>query len=246
MQKHSHALPTVTDLLLSSTRLYKQFFSIFFRYASWLLVPIAINVIAVSTLPESIAEWIVIVNWFIAFGILHPWLAITFTLLLGQIKEKIVLPDQLGEIAWRYFFIYIFVFLAVLIATLLGAVAFIIPGLFVCSILGFSPFILLLEKTNVKDALKESLELTKGRIIKVTYRFLSGLILIQVLEYVFAFLIFATLVYFVNHGHTEYNLHLIILYDTLQQIFHILFIPLYIIYPTLLYFSLKNDTIGNV
>jgi len=235
-------LPGILSLLGQSFSIYRKYFSIFYSYSAWLLVPLVISLLAFISFEKDVADLVDFIFNILVYSLLVTWLSIVFISLVPHLKkDRKINAASFGVDAWYLLIPFLIVGLVVGLVNLLGFVLLIVPGLIFSTWLAFSGIIVVLEKAQLSEAMKKSRSLVQGRTLAVFYRIYGGLFIIASF-YLFT-LIGADVIQATLSGadiQTALLSQPSILNETIYRLIEILVLPLVFIYQTLLYLELRK------
>ncbi|MCH8049575.1 hypothetical protein IH979_02590 [Patescibacteria group bacterium] len=234
-------LAGVTGLLRHALSLYFKHFSLYFGYAAWLILPLVITVLAFAAFSADVVQIVDFVS-LIILTILAIWVSIIFMKMTFRFNQnKKVQPRRISAEAWNLIIPFMLSLVLVELIQLAGTILLIIPGIIFFVWFEFAYVIVALENAPVLASLSMSRELSRGRFWKTLWRLAGGIVIIA-LFYTVAFAIvfmigFSTTdLSLIDYASTPPNLFEEIFYRLLD----IIFLPLFVIYLTLLYLELKR------
>ena len=231
---------TVTELLRLTSTIYRRNAGLYLGYAGWLMIPSSAVAIAAAVVhPEQ--SWILDLGQVVIFLMtLGVW--ILLTRITGNIvaQQKINL-DELSrktmELLWPVFWVG----LAVTVIQVVGFVLLIIPGVLFLVWYGFAEMEVVINEQRGLTALRESRALSRGRFFPVLWRLLLGpLVLLAVYVSLSAGLI--SLVELIATGSvTFFTGAPSLAANLIQTITDVFALPIFVIYPAVLYLDLKQS-----
>jgi hypothetical protein len=235
-------LPGILSLLGQSFSIYRKYFSTFYSYSAWLLVPLVVSLLAFISFEKDLANLIDFIFNILIYSLLVTWLSIVFISLVPHLKkDRKINAASFGIDAWYLLIPFLIVGLVVSLINLLGFVLLIIPGLIFSTWLAFSGILVVLEKAQLSEAMKKSKAMVQGRTFAVFYRLYGGMFIIASM-YLFT-LIGADIIQALISG-SDLQTALLsqpsILNETIYRLIEILVLPLVFIYQTLLYLELRK------
>ncbi|PJA45162.1 hypothetical protein CO174_05000 [Candidatus Uhrbacteria bacterium CG_4_9_14_3_um_filter_50_9] len=239
---------TVTELLLRSYRLYRKHVWTLLGYAAWLLLPsAAFLALEFSRETYQDAVWFIPVVLLVATSVifLGLWLTIILTKLCAVIIDGKTLDlKTLQHASWMLITPLLAVtFLQTIIVTG-GALLFIIPGLIFLVWYAFAQFALILDGTRGLQSLSQSKQLVQGRFWIVTWKLVSGPIIITFI-YTSILVALITTIGLATGAQIEplFEEGAPLWVGILESIADMFVTPMMLMYFTLLYIELKNHPV---
>jgi len=215
----------------------------FVGYSSWLFLP-AIAFFALSFYPEKnnlslfLETVITITDLFLTFLV-----GITLLLVIHKLVHKTSYTQEtLKKETIRFISPSAVVLLLQFLAIVSGTILLIIPGIIAAVWFAFAQFMVLFEKKNGVEAMKESRKLIDGRFFSVFFRLIYGPVVIQILFAFFISLIISAV--FLYTGETidlEIVENIPSWIPLLQSAAEILILPMLATYMMMLYKQLKES-----
>ena len=157
------------------------------------------------------------------------------------VAGKKVEPRAISNDAWQLILPVMLTTILVELIEVGGLLLLIIPGLIFFVWYEFAYVIVALENTSIMDSLRQSRALSRGRFWQVFWRMFAGLFsifLIYLIGYVLVFYIgfLVTDLNFIDYAATPPTL----IEEVLYRLVEIFVFPLFVIFHTLLYLTLKK------
>jgi len=232
-----------TAKLLSNTwKIYKEHYILIFGYVGWLLVPFVIHILVSITFSKDIIK----ISYFvttIAEIILALWVSVLLISAVPILKRKKV--RHLKKISTRSWKLIIPYFLTSIIFGFIvaaGITMLIIPGIIFYTWFLFAETVVVLEKSSIRKSFKTSKGLVKGRLLKILGQYLCGQIVIA-----FIFTIFIVLAYLALGPLQGVSFEMMLkapptlIGQAIEYILTLVFLPIIVIFETLLYLSAKES-----
>lgn len=241
------SLSSVPELLGQTWELYKTNFRLLIGYSAWMLVPLVISVlitVAFGSEGQEVNEFVTgLLNLFV-----FTWLSIIFILItLRLASEKKVKIRSMSAQAWKVFVPYLLLLVLKSIAVGVGFLLLIVPGLILSIWWLFADMTLISKGTGVIDSLKQSRELVRGRWWPVFGRNLGGILTIAIIYIVILAVIMLILsAVFGGDPFSFLDTPATLMETVIVQIMDILFVPLFVMYVTLLYKNVLDTPAPNV
>ncbi len=236
-------LKGVTGLFQETVFLYRREFPLLFGYASWLLIPIALSFLAMTILtgPAAVIANFVVLTLYLVLAV---WIVVILILLtpVVQTRKKFKLKN-IGYRAWRVVIAYLLISIIVTSINIIGTLLFIIPGIIFGVWFSFASIIVVFKEIRLLDALKASRKLVRDKFWPVLWRLVGGFFMIAGL-YLLALWVGFLIIGFIG-GHDAETILLAtpgIAEQTFASIVDVFFLPMFVMYHTLLFLDLtKND-----
>ena len=225
------------DLARISWTLYIRHARTLIGYSAWLLVPMALSVLLSLAFPVDAIDVASTISGTLGL-IIGTWVTIviiTATPILQN--KKRIRPRVLSKRAWNLFLPYILLSIAINLLTGIGLVLLIVPGLLVAVRLSFAQILLVQERLDPLEAIKESYRRTTHKTGMLLKRLFFGILFIGLpygLLAAFIAIGFAStrgLDLWTFFVHSQPTLFEIITFQFLD----ILFLPIFLIYWVLMY-----------
>ncbi|MBU0614343.1 hypothetical protein KJ766_03640 [Patescibacteria group bacterium] len=236
--KNTNALELVGRMF----SLYKTHFNVYFGYAAWLFVPVALTVLAFITLNSSNFELVNIILSLFVTLLLGTWIQIICIQLTQKIdKKKTIHFKKISSEAWKLMVPYLLISIVTGVMILLGFVFLIIPGIIASVLLVFATTIVALEYKPIWQAIRQSYKLASKNFFSILLKLVVGyfsILAIYLLGYlmIYAFGWFLSGVDFMSYFQSSPTL----VEDLLTKSLSIVLLPLFPIFHTLLYLDSKN------
>lgn len=240
--KQAPALPGVFLLLQDTLSMYGKYFSFFFGYSAWLLVPVVISVLARTTLDSESVQIIDLLFNVTLYVVLSVFITVIFIKSVPFLYTKKPITVELVRMATILTIPYILTVLIVNLTVLGGLILFIVPGVIVGTWFAFASIIVVVEQKRIVESLKASRALVKGRFWSVFWRYVGGHALI--LGAYFSAIILLMYTSFAFQGAENFQefiqTPLSLGEDVALRFIDILFLPIGPVFTTLLYIHLKR------
>lgn len=230
---------SVIELLRLTIAIYRKNFGLYFGYAAWLLIPTAVVAFLTTTL-ERDQELIALVGQ-IVLVILSIWVWIILTLVTAKIihRDKLNMAE-LSQSAWQLMLPVILVSLIVGIIEVVGFILLIIPGVIFMVWYAFAALEVILHGKRGMAALKESRELSRGKFWRVLWRLLAGPAILTLVYAIFSLVLISSVEYLTSGTITLFEASPSLAAQLLSSITDTFVLPLFVIYPILLYVDLHE------
>lgn len=178
------------------------------------------------------------------FAFIYLWIMIYVTQLADLLyRNQPIDPKQIWQGAYKKIPSYLWTGILVGLIILLGSILLIIPGIIFSIWYYFSTYIVILEKdTQNIDVLKSSKELVKGRWFKTLWRLMLPYLAIYLPIAIISMIIMGGIVFIMASANYSEDAVMMIVnpVNMLLDIIYLFLMPLFIIFPVILYNSLKN------
>jgi len=225
------------DLVRESWALYLGHARILLGYSAWLLVPMAVSVLASLAFPSNVADVASTVNATLGL-VIGTWLSIVIISITPLLKQKKRLrPRVISKQAWRIFLPYLFLSIVINLLTGVGIILLVIPGLIIMARLSYAQILLVRERMDPMEAMKASLSRTKSHTWLLVKRLLYALFAIGL---PYACIVFLFILGFSRGRGMDIWTFFVSAPPTLLEVvsfqfLDILFLPIFLIYWVLMY-----------
>ena len=247
MPKRQHqqtrSLRPVLHTLIDSAMLYRIAFPLWIGISSWLLIPFVASVVSTIAAPLIPQPVETLLNIFIiaTTAIIGIWVVVMIILASAKAYENKPLDQKQFSkeswlIVWR-------LFVASLIKGALvlgGALLFIIPGIILSIQFAFTELRVVIEKESPLQALSSSRELVRGKFWSVAWRVVAGLLIIAAIQTTIMIMFFGIGLNITGESGVSIAANPPLWSDIISTLLDVIFVPLYALYMTNLYFEIKK------
>jgi len=241
-------LATVPYLIYESWGLYRQAFNVLIGYSAWMIPPYLLLVALMLLVPQDkiLTDYVLIyVLISIIQGIVVVWVTNALTLTINKLSKKEACDaDEINHQSWQLVVPLLMVALLGTLVILGGFILLIIPGIIFAIWFSFAQISVILDNKRGTDALSFSRSLFSGRFLPMLRRVVIGPLLIAIVHILI--LAFVIGIGFVFSGNIELVLEqevFPIWPDILENLLTVFMLPIYLIYWTLLYRSVKESKV---
>lgn len=235
-----NSLKPLAYFLKTTWELYRSHVSLFLGYSAWMLVPMILTVLISATFGSRYTD-ITQPILFVIDLLVMVWVIVCIIQITPAVVAKKRIDTQLMSAqAWKLSISFLLLGLLISLVTIVGFIILIIPGILFAIYATFCSQILVLEKTTIMGAIKQSFALVKGRFWSVAHRIILANI-IWFLPYTVAMFLVIGILLIVNQG----NIDLLLSGPTtlMEQVFtravDVLFLPIFLILSVLIYQDAK-------
>ena len=241
-------LATVPYLIYESWRLYRQAFNILIGYSAWMIPPYLLMVSLMLLVPQDkiLTDYVLFyILISLIQGLVVIWITNALILTINKLaaKEKID-TNEINRQSWQLIIPLLMVALLVTLVIFGGLILLIIPGILFAIWFSFAQISVILDNKKGIDALSFSRSLFSNRFLPMLRRVIIGPLLLFVVYMLI--LIFVIGIGFIFSGNIEQviNQEVFPLWpDILENLLSVFMLPIFLIYWTLLYRSVKESKI---
>jgi len=239
----------VLPLLTSSWQFYRSNFATLIGYAAWILLPYLALVIFYLLVPEVdqiFGPWLPLFSVIlIVQGIITVWAGNAIMITVNEmLAGKKLISEEINKRSWQVILPMLWVALIGTLAVLGGFLLLIIPGIIFSIWFVFGQTAVVLDNKRGLDAMSYSRSLVSGRFWSVIRRVVLGPFIM-----VFFYLIIISLLIGLGMIVTGMDPAVVdktlipIWPDIVENVVNVFFIPLYIVYWTILYRNVKQTKV---
>ncbi|MFH1142884.1 MAG: hypothetical protein V1695_04190, partial [Candidatus Uhrbacteria bacterium] len=241
-------LATVPYLMYESWRLYRQAFNILIGYSAWMIPPYLLLVVLMLLVPQDqILTSYVLLYIIISLiqGIVVIWITNALILTVNKLAAKEqVDTNEINRQSWRLITPLLMVALLVTLVTFGGLLLLIVPGVLFAIWFCFAQISVILDNKKGIDALSFSRSLFSNRFLPLLRRVIIGPLLLFIVYALIMAIVIGFGFVFSGNIQTVLDQEVFPLWpDILENLVMVFMLPIFLIYWTLLYRSVKESKI---
>jgi len=227
-------------LIKTTWELYRRNFALYVGYSAWILLPTAALFLLDATIGENAGFGLAIALNVILI-IVAAWVAIVMTqLTAGIVTGQKIKLEKISESSLQRLSPVVWVALIVSLVELAGFVVLIIPGIVFSIWYGFAQIDTALGFHRGIASLAASRELVRGRFWSVLGRLWGGMLSFGVIYIILSYAVVAMIELVTSGTVTLFSDSPSLAAQMFSSIFDSIAMPIFVIYPTLLYLDLKK------
>ncbi|MBT3230608.1 hypothetical protein HN358_02395 [Candidatus Uhrbacteria bacterium] len=234
-------MKSIIELVKTTWELYRSHVGLFIGYSAWLLIPMIINVLLTITFGSDYAD--IITTVVLTLDLLMViWVMASIIQVTALVQaNKRIDARKISSYSWGVSVSLLLLSIILSIITGLGLLLLIVPGVAFTVYATFSSVILVLERKSIKEAIRASFELVKGRFWKILGRLFAGNIIIFI-PYAAAMLIIAGLLLMLSGGSVDALISnpATLMEQIMLRVIDVFFIPVFIIFGVTFYKNAKE------
>ena len=236
----------VLPLLTSSWQFYRSNFATLIGYAAWILVPylaLVVFYLLVPNVDQIFGPWLPLYIVIIfAQGIITIWASNAIMITVNEmLAEKNIKPELINRRSWHMIIPVLWVALISTLAVLGGFLLLIIPGVIFSIWFAFSQTAVVLDDKRGVDAMSYSRSLVVGRFWSMVRRIILGpFILVFIYLVVISLLVGLGIIITGLDASITETTQIPVWPDIVENVVNVFFLPLYIVYWTILYRNVKQ------
>ncbi len=239
----------VLPLLASSWQFYRSNFATLIGYAAWILVPylaLVVFYLLVPDVDQIFGPWLPLyIGIIFSQGIITIWASNAIMIIVNEtLSRKKIDPALVNRLSWQVIIPVLLVALISTLAVLGGFLLLIIPGIIFSIWFVFAQTAVVLDNKRGVEALSYSRSLVTGRFWSMVRRIIFGPLIL-----VFIYLVALSLLIGLGMLITGLDPAVIgtdqipVWPEIVENVINIFFLPLYIIYWTILYRNVKETLV---
>ncbi|MFH1315185.1 MAG: hypothetical protein ABIH67_02190 [Candidatus Uhrbacteria bacterium] len=234
--------------MYESWRLYRQAFNILIGYSAWMIPPYLLLVVLMLLVPQDqILTSYVLLYIIISLiqGIVVIWITNALILTVNKLAAKEqVDTNEINRQSWRLITPLLMVALLVTLVTFGGLLLLIVPGVLFAIWFCFAQISVILDNKKGIDALSFSRSLFSNRFLPLLRRVIIGPLLLFIVYALIMAIVIGFGFVFSGNIQTVLDQEVFPLWpDILENLVMVFMLPIFLIYWTLLYRSVKESKI---
>lgn len=241
-------LATVPYLIYESWCLYRQAFNILIGYSAWMIPPYLLLLTLMLLVPQDkiLTDYVLIyILISIIQGIVVIWITNALILVINKLAaKKEIDTNEINRQSWRLVAPLLIVALLVTLVIFGGLLLLIIPGILFAIWFSFAQISVILDNKKGIDALSFSRSLFSNRFLPMLRRVIIGPLLLLIVYTLILSIVIGFGFVFSGNIQSVLDQEVFPLWpDILENLLVVFMLPIFLIYWTLLYRSVKESKV---